>query len=272
MVPERRHASWRPKERRGPGVNRVLALVFAGGLLAIMIALDIVLFFLGAILFFSGSYKAIAGLGPRASRRLQGSIDPDIGEIPVRATYSPHERSAVLGSEDGALALVDSWLVFRGERTDWSVRREDVQAKIFEEELHISYPVGDGFADLRITALAPWGRGVGIRDAARLKEMHETWRKGAAIGESIYPPATAAPEVYRSRRFPWGSAWGAGLSFALIAALAAGFLFFGWPAFVAAAALCIAIFVERRGRAAHFAVLGPPRELARTLGVPPRAA
>ena len=126
----------------------------------------------------------------RKGRRVALALDGDEGEAAVAVRYSLPSGSPALGRDDGLIVVEDGWLVFRGERTEWAVRRTDV----------IPLQVGEGFAyrgttgKTLLVTLEPLG------DPYFVGRLVMAWRVEETIdGRPVLPPGTVAPERRRWR-------------------------------------------------------------------------
>lgn len=158
---------------------------FAGGFLIWMI-----------IIFFGSAYGLVVMTKREQQTRgvaLLERLDADYGEVAVRTVVRLVDASPVLGHDHGALCVEDGWLVFRGVRTEWAVKREDVVVG----RSHLGYTAPGG-ARL-VVALDP------VEYPAGVRRLLEEWAAAPSpTGASVFPPAIVAPE--RRRVVTWKDA------------------------------------------------------------------
>ena len=141
-------------EGRGPGVLVTLPLIFVAP---------------GAIFLAARA---------RAARRLAHRLEADADELAVRVSVSLVEPRLELGSDEGMLCHEDGWLIFRGERTEWSVRTGDVYFAPGASGWRYLGPEGGA----RFVLLDP------IRRGGDLAGLLARWSAAApGPGEPVYP-------------------------------------------------------------------------------------
>lgn len=133
------------------------------------------------------SFAYAASLPRRNRERLLAgrmlALEADGGEAAVRVTYALAEGGQLLGTDEGALCTEDGWLLYRGERTEWAVRAEDVE------------PGGGGFR-----YVAPGGGRFSVSvdapfEPGRLSPIFAEWRTTAPRPAlPTLPPIVVAPE------------------------------------------------------------------------------
>lgn len=155
----------------------------------------------------------------RTIARLTQRLEADPEELPVRMTVTLDALH--LGSDEGMLCLERGWLIFRGARTEWSVRASDVTGS------------GDGFL---FTGPAGRVRSVGLQVLSRsadLQDLLRRWRDAPPVpGEAVFPPAAIerrgawwleAPGGHLALSVPFVGGW---LSILVVPATVAWALFF----------------------------------------------
>lgn len=128
----------------------------------------------------------------RAQRSQNNRIAALIGrgedEIPVIATLLVPGWDLSLGDDFGLLCHEAGWLVFRGERTEWSVRSADVTVLPQGEGFRFPGPAGT----IRMMKLRKAGSG-------RAVSLYEEWLLAERpAGEAVFPPVTGPAD-----RLPW---------------------------------------------------------------------
>lgn len=153
------------------------------------------LLFFGPLLAASGATGAGIGLvvvagyyAWRATRRWRevATLEIGPGDVPVAMTVDLIPAGIRTGEDVGVLATVDGWLVFRGRRSEWSVRAADVDRILGVGTFEFTGPRG---IDRRVR-LRP------LRFLQELTPMWSEWRRSAGeAGEPLFPPVRAGRPV-----------------------------------------------------------------------------
>lgn len=239
-----RWAEWRdrdlvPRERWVPTVELVVMLL--------LLALSVFVFFLSI----SGGTAPIRRdlVKQKRAALLRRKIEGDDDEVPITATIFLLPEKVAIADDDGMLLHESGWLLFRGSRSEWSVKLSDVE------------PTTDGFG---FVFPAPDGsrRCVSFDDLTDDHALSRTVREWMRAPEppepSVWPPPTPL-----ARRDPFGAA-GSGWLFGGVGLIAGATVGpFGHLAsiFVTAGLVCGVIgtyFAVRRNRAMIRALPKPP--------------
>lgn len=131
------------------------------------------------------------------SRSEMRHFDADSNEVAVEVVVSLAASGAGawtwgLGRDEGMLCLESGWLVFRGRRSEWSVRA--TPGKSIDEKGFRFRPPGESECEVAF---------VELDDVGRVRALIAEWiRAPVPSGLEMLPPVTAAPGSDRSVP-PW---------------------------------------------------------------------
>lgn len=197
-----------------------------------------------------------AGFTPRAedgggrrygtwrTARALADAEPDEWLVKVRYEVAGLPRGCELGRDVGTLSLVEGWLVFRGARTDWSLRRDQVGLTETWRGSIVSF------------SESPRNYHVCIDHGPSLRFLFENWMPWVAVGEAVWPPVRPTPEGWAGRGKPWG--WPGGrLACVLNLVGLAAVPLLPFPVFPVLFMMLL-LWTETASRRIAFEALGPP--------------
>lgn len=162
----------------------------------------------GVTLGIAGLVRAATTSARTRRRRLAAfvrELGTDEGEVPARLTVRLGDGGPVFGEDIGAVCTEDGWLIFRGARTEWAVRADEVALRM--NGFGYQLPSG-GMAEATL-----WTEG---RPGRLAPVFFEWWGTRPRPGLSILPPATMPPER-PGRDLRYALLWIAGGLFVLYA-------------------------------------------------------
>ena len=142
--------------------------------------------------FFLGGW----GAAKRNRRLLLARLDGEPDDLAVTASYriagKYGDGGAGYGTDEGLLANVDGWLVFRGLRTEWAVRTVDVN--VGKRTLHFDGPTGRRSVSLSTQTSGEFSIQRFVNSERALNGLLKEWEAHAVpelrAGEEIrFPPA-----------------------------------------------------------------------------------
>ena len=194
MIDGPRWAGWGVS--RAPGRERGAIALFLPLAIALTVAVSIVTLFLACVAVPLVGGGAIAAIRRRRARRLVRALEAGEDEVAVGVRIETHPRRIVLGHDEGLLCHETGWLIFRGDRTEWSVRVRDVAPD--PESAAFRFPAPDG--SMRRAVLDPLSE-----EAALFRTLRDWWAAEGPAEPSVYPPSVLSPDRCR-----WwlGDGWG----------------------------------------------------------------
>lgn len=133
-----------------------------------------------------GSLLPLAFANGLYAKRLVSGMDADGGEIPVRVRLYFGPTNEPLGADEGLLVQEEGWLIFRGLRSEWSVRRSDVE---FDRNFHRFRYIGP-------EGMARYGEIDLLRKTRPAYGLLKAWLDAREPKEApVFPPAVRSREA-----------------------------------------------------------------------------
>lgn len=220
-------ARWRPSDRptRRADILRIAAIAGSIGLVAGGIAgfaLSFLNYVIGPI--FGLAVAAWAGgiLGWNRWQAREREIREHLGAEPGDTSVGlririlgEHNALVAVGEDDGILAIVDGWLVFRGLRSEWAIRPGDAEPD--GQLLRFDGPAGK----------------TEVRFSGEVGLTLRLWSRGSAgEGPSVFPPSLPERVAAGMGRLEKNYLSGIVALIMITACMIASRSFAGWPALI----------------------------------------